>query len=424
MTIDFPRETEIETKNEMDAVLQAGRVLMESGAEIYRIEDTMGHMAKSLGIRDFSTYVVNRGVMISGLNRSGLKESRVLATSAPSIHLGKLEEVNRLSRELAEQPNQPVSSIFQKLKTIEQKTFYRPLEDIIACVIGAGSFSLALGSSWIDGTAAAISGLFVGIGMQLFSRFIHTSFLQIILSSAIAALSANVLYYLGIGQHRSVIILGTLMILIPGAYFVNAIREFTQNNYYSGLALMLSGVSTCLSISVGVLAMISLLPFAEQLSGMFSTPSTSWQEVLIQTFMAGLGTAAFSVLYRVPQEILLRPRNPRCRLMAPLPLDLEQYPSRSPCHPLSSPSGHIHLTLFGPLPQMSSYSLPSLKHVPTHPRDELLPCGLLPLDWKFRPRSQLPTSLFPGLIYHRHRRQFDTTNPQPLFCTREEEINC
>ena len=95
------------------------------------------------------------------------------------------------------------------------------------------------------------------------------------------------------------------MILIPGAYFVNAIREFTQNNYYSGLALMLSGVSTCLSISVGVLAMISILPFAEQLSGMFSTPSTSWLGVLIQTFMAGLGTAAFSVLYRVPKKYFL-----------------------------------------------------------------------------------------------------------------------
>ena len=141
--------------------------------------------------------------------------------------------------------------------------------------------------------------------MQLFSRFIHTSFLQIILSSAIAALSANILYTLGIGQHRSVIILGTLMILIPGAYFVNAIREFTQNNYYSGLALMLSGVSTCLSISVGVLAMISILPFAEQLSGVFSTPSTSWLEVLTQTVMAGIGTAAFSVLYRVPKKYFL-----------------------------------------------------------------------------------------------------------------------
>ena len=409
MTIDFPNETE--TQNEMDAILQAGRVLMESGAEIYRIEDTMGHMAKSLGIRDFSTYVVNRGVMISGLNRSGLKESRVLATSVPSIHLGKLEEVNRLSRELAEQPNQPVSIIFQKLKTIEQKTFYRPLEDIIACVIGAGSFSLALGSSWIDGTAAAISGVFVGIGMQLFSRFIHTSFLQIILSSAIAALSANILYYLGIGQHRSVIILGTLMILIPGAYFVNAIREFTQNNYYSGLALMLSGVSTCLSISVGVLAMISLLPFAEQLSGMFSTPSTSWQEVLIQTVMAGLGTAAFSVLYRVPKKYFLDLGTLGAGSWLLYLLIWNNTQPRSFSHPLSCLTGHFHLTFLGPLPWMSSYRLPSLKHVPTHSRNELLPCHLLPIDWKCRPRPQLPTSLLPSLIYHRHRSQFDTTNP-------------
>ena len=239
--------------------------------------------------------------------------------------------------------------------------------------------------------------------MQLFSRFIHTSFLQIILSSAIAALSANVLYYLGIGQHRSVIILGTLMILIPGAYFVNAIREFTQNNYYSGLALMLSGVSTCLSISVGVLAMISLLPFAEQLSGMFSTPSTSWQEVLIQTFMAGLGTAAFSVLYRVPKKYFL---------------DLGTLGAGSWLLYLLiwNNTHHEVLAILFPalLVTFTSRFLAhyrSLKHVPTHPRDELLPCGLLPLDWKFRPRTQLPTGLFSGFIYHRHRRQFDTTNP-------------
>ena len=34
MTIDFQRETETETKNEMDAVLQAGRVLMESDGTV------------------------------------------------------------------------------------------------------------------------------------------------------------------------------------------------------------------------------------------------------------------------------------------------------------------------------------------------------------------------------------------------------
>ena len=56
----------------MDAVLQAGRVLMETSAEIYRIEDTMGHMAKSLGIRDFPLTWSIEGYDLR-LNRSGLK---------------------------------------------------------------------------------------------------------------------------------------------------------------------------------------------------------------------------------------------------------------------------------------------------------------------------------------------------------------
>ncbi|MFR1048537.1 MAG: hypothetical protein ACLSFK_00865 [Streptococcus salivarius] len=55
---------------------------------------------------------------------------------------------------------------------------------------------------------------FVGIGATLFP-FYSCSFLQIILSNAVPA-SANILYYLGIGQHRGVIIL-SMMILIPGA---------------------------------------------------------------------------------------------------------------------------------------------------------------------------------------------------------------
>ena len=37
-------------KNEIDAVLLAGRILMESGAEVSRIETTMHHIAEALAI--------------------------------------------------------------------------------------------------------------------------------------------------------------------------------------------------------------------------------------------------------------------------------------------------------------------------------------------------------------------------------------
>lgn len=303
MAVSF--STDFETNNELDVVLKAGAILMESGAEIYRIEDTMAHMAKALGIRQFSCYVVNRGVLISGVCPSGLKESRILATSTPQINLGKLEAVNRLSRQLAAQPLDSIPQTLGQLEEIKHNKIYQPLQEVIAYFVGSGGFSLALGSSWTDGLAAALSGLFVGIAMQVLSRFIQAGFLQTMLASAIITLSANLLYLMGLGQDQSVIILGALMVLIPGAYFVNAIREFTQNNYHSGLALMLTGISACLSISVGVASTLSVLPFAQQLTGSFATPDTSLLAMAIQTLMAGLGTIAFSVFYQVPKKYFL-----------------------------------------------------------------------------------------------------------------------
>ncbi len=57
-------DTKLNSKSEdLDVVIAAGKILMESGAEIYRIEDTMKHMADSLKIENFNAYVVNRGIL-------------------------------------------------------------------------------------------------------------------------------------------------------------------------------------------------------------------------------------------------------------------------------------------------------------------------------------------------------------------------
>ncbi|MGZ7154010.1 threonine/serine exporter family protein, partial [Streptococcus pyogenes] len=78
----------------------------------------------------------------------------------------------------------------------------------------------------------------------------------------VATLSVNLMHLVGIGEYRGLIILGALMVLVPGAFFVNSIREFSQNNYATGLSLMVSALLTCISISVGVAATIEALPFA------------------------------------------------------------------------------------------------------------------------------------------------------------------
>lgn len=52
-------------QNDMSVVLRAGKLLIESGAEVYRVEDTMKHFAKALQIENFEAYVVSSIAVLS-----------------------------------------------------------------------------------------------------------------------------------------------------------------------------------------------------------------------------------------------------------------------------------------------------------------------------------------------------------------------
>lgn len=257
-------------QNDMSVVLRAGKLLIESGAEVYRVEDTMKHFAKALQIENFEAYVVSSSIIASGINRYGKQEAKVCNTDGVTANLGRLEAVNNLSRQIAKQDLVSPEEIVKQLDLIEHQKDYSLLVTLISYFCGAGSFSLALGSSLLDSFSAAVTGLILGYFLNLMESRIHTGFLLTILGSSVVALSANLLYFSGLGEHRSIIILGALMVMVPGAAFVNSVREFSQNNFSTGLALIMSALLICISISAGVAITIEIIPFAEQMTGSFS----------------------------------------------------------------------------------------------------------------------------------------------------------
>ncbi|CNK35188.1 threonine/serine exporter family protein [Streptococcus agalactiae] len=292
-------------QNDMSVVLRAGKLLIESGAEVYRVEDTMKHFAKALQIENFEAYVVSSSIIASGINRYGKQEAKVCNTDGVTANLGRLEAVNNLSRQIAKQDLVSPEEIVKQLDLIEHQKDYSLLVTLISYFCGAGSFSLALGSSLLDSFSAAVTGLILGYFLNFMESRIHTGFLLTILGSSVVALSANLLYFSGLGEHRSIIILGALMVMVPGAAFVNSVREFSQNNFSTGLALIMSALLICISISAGVAITIEIIPFAEQMTGSFSGVPNTILEIIIRTLMAGLGTIAFSILYHVPKRYFL-----------------------------------------------------------------------------------------------------------------------
>ena len=81
-------------------VLDAGQTLLENGSEVFRVQQTMEIMARSLGIEDFNVYVLTNGIFASARSPDS-SESLTRHVPLVSIHLGRVEAVNELSRELA-----------------------------------------------------------------------------------------------------------------------------------------------------------------------------------------------------------------------------------------------------------------------------------------------------------------------------------
>lgn len=285
--------------DELETVLYAGNLLLSSGAEIYRAEETMYRIADAMQIKDMDAYVTNRGIFASGNVPGKGIESRIMSVPDKELNIDKIEAVNELSREFCSN-RMDLSYLKASLQNIANMGEQNVGEKILSYFFGAGCFSYAIGTSFRDSLCAAIIGSLVGFYMIWSKYRIKSRVLITIIASVLTALLSNLFVAIGLGSQLSFIIIGAMMDLVPGVAFVNSVREFSQNNFATGQTLLTSALLTCVSMASGV-ALVELL-----VSGTIMTPSViydipeiSYLVMGIRSIAAGLGTIAFALMFRV-----------------------------------------------------------------------------------------------------------------------------
>ena len=285
--------------DELETVLYAGNLLLSSGAEIYRAEETMYRIADAMQIKDMDAYVTNRGIFASGNVPGKGIESRIMSVPDKELNIDKIEAVNELSREFCSN-RMDLSYLKTSLQNIANMGEQNVAEKILSYFLGAGCFSYAIGTSFRDSLCAAIIGSLVGFYMIWSKYRIKSRVLITIIASVLTALLSNLFVAIGLGSQLSFIIIGAMMDLVPGVAFVNSVREFSQNNFATGQTLLTSALLTCVSMASGVALVEQLV------SGTIMTPSViydipeiSYAVMMIRSLAAGLGTIAFALMFRV-----------------------------------------------------------------------------------------------------------------------------
>lgn len=287
---------------ELEIILKAGKILLSSGAEISRTEDTMNYIARAMNFKDLEAYVSNRGIFATAKKDDNTEITRIYNVPEVDINLSKIESVNALSRRIT-QKSITIEEVINELEKIDTMPDYSIFWRLVAYTIGASGFSYAIGSSITDSIIAGIIGLILGVYMCTIKRILSSDVLITILGSILIALLGNLFIHFELGSNLSVILLGAMIDIVPGVPFVNAIREYSQNNYNTGITLMMGALLTCISMAVGVAVVQSLL-FNTQMIPLYTSnlDTNSLTSIFMRSIMAGIGTTAFAILFRVAKQ--------------------------------------------------------------------------------------------------------------------------
>ena len=144
----------------MDFIMAAGETLLENGAEVFRVEQTMEIMARSFHLREFHVYVLTNGIFAS----AGTAEiAEVRNVPVRTTHLGRVAAVNALSREIAA-GGVTLDEAEHRLAEARRIPFPKGKTQLLAGMSGTACFALIFGGTIRSALAAAAVCCSVKIG--------------------------------------------------------------------------------------------------------------------------------------------------------------------------------------------------------------------------------------------------------------------
>ncbi|GIN40190.1 threonine/serine exporter family protein [Heyndrickxia oleronia] len=239
----------------VETCLLAGKIMLQSGAETYRVEDTMTRIAESFGILHTHSFVTPTGIIFS---IDGSEPTKLVRVSERSTDLKKVTIVNSISRKLTGREIS-LNEAWDELKIIEKTNFAYPIWiQITAAAIASGCFMIMFNGGWGDFLPSVITGGLGFTGLIYLHRIVKVKFFSECLSSLIIGLMAITFVKLGIGNELDKIIIGSVMPLVPGLLITNAVRDLMAGHLVSGISKGAEAFLTAFAIGTGIAVVISL----------------------------------------------------------------------------------------------------------------------------------------------------------------------
>ncbi len=245
------------------AALDIGEGLLRCGGEINRVENTIERICRAYGAKHVEVFTITSAIFTEVRMSDGsysCQIRRVLGTDM-STDLYLLERLNAVSRKICNDKTD-VDEAIALIKATKKIKTLPSFVPILGAFLAAGAFAVFFGGNILDGIIAAFVGAIMTVIENHRPSFINKMASTVICSfigGLLAHLLSSAALYVGLSGNVDKVMIGTIMLLIPGASFGYALRDLMFGDTLSGTLKIVQAVLLAAMIAFGFSASILLV---------------------------------------------------------------------------------------------------------------------------------------------------------------------
>ena len=234
----------------VSAILDIGELLLISGAEVMRVEDTISRLSLAYGFIRADVFTITSSIVLTVQLQGGRVMTQTRRVRARQTDLGIIEKVNALSRKACEKP-MPVEALMAETEEIRKGKPAPYVLQLLCYAFISAVFSIFFGGNVKDAAAAAVSGTVLFLSLGVMQRMRVNIIIENMICSALTAYAAMMMVTAGLGAHPDKIIIGNIMLLIPGIQLTTSLRDLFNGDLIAGLLGLTEAVMKALAIALG-----------------------------------------------------------------------------------------------------------------------------------------------------------------------------
>ena len=208
----------------LHCLMDVAEALLASGAEVNRVEDTLTRMGIAYGAVRMNAFVITSSIVVTMTLPSGrdiTQTRRILTPSGTDFTV--LESLNDLSRRCCADPL-PLDELRREAARITSDA-PRPLLVYLGSALAAASCALFFGGSVTDSLVASLFGMVICRLQRHFGPQCPTRLVFNLLSALAVGVSITLCAFFLPTLQADKILIGDIMLLIPGLAMTNAVRD-------------------------------------------------------------------------------------------------------------------------------------------------------------------------------------------------------